>query len=64
MSSLTTASGASVGSASTPVSVVCVDAGNMIDFSSQSFASGLFIPLFFFCLGMGISAIMSVLRSL
>lgn len=44
-------------------SVVCVDFGNAIDFSSQSFHAGLFIPIFFFCLGLGISAIMKVIRS-
>lgn len=44
-------------------SVVCVDFGNAIDFSSHSFTEGLFIPLFFFCMGLGISAIMSVVRS-
>lgn len=45
------------------VSVVCVDFSNAIDFSSHSFTAGLFIPIFFFCMGMGISAIMSVIRS-
>lgn len=49
---------------STPTtSVVCVDFGNAIDFSSQSFYAGLFIPIFFFCVGLGISAIMNVIRS-
>ncbi|HAT1680682.1 TPA: hypothetical protein I8Y21_001299 [Klebsiella oxytoca] len=50
-------------SVSTPVSVVCVDFSNAIDFTSQSFTAGLFIPIFFFCLGMGISAIINVIRS-
>lgn len=45
-------------------SVVCVDFGNAIDFSSQSFHAGLFIPIFFFCMGLGISAIMKVIRSI
>lgn len=45
------------------MSVVCVDFGNAIDFSSQSFYAGLFIPIFFFCVGLGISAIMNVIRS-
>lgn len=44
-------------------SVVCVDFGNAIDFHSQSFQAGLFIPIFFFCVGLGISAIMKVVRS-
>lgn len=44
-------------------SVVCVDFGNAIDFSSQSFHEGLFIPIFFFCMGLGISAMMNVIRS-
>ncbi|EBL6726474.1 hypothetical protein EIL26_00580 [Salmonella enterica subsp. enterica serovar Newport] len=45
-------------------SVVCVDFGNAIDFHSQSFQAGLFIPIFFFCVGLGISAIMKVIRSI
>lgn len=45
-------------------SVVCVDFGNAIDFSSQSFHAGLLIPIFFFCMGLGISAIMKVIRSI
>lgn len=44
-------------------SLVCVDFGNAIDFSSQSFHAGLFIPIFFFCVGLGISAIINVIRS-
>lgn len=56
---------ASDGSASTSaISVMCVDFGNAIDFSSQSFGMGIFVPVFFFFLGMGISAIYSVIRSL
>lgn len=46
------------------ISVVCVDFGNAIDFSSQSFGMGIFVPIFFFFLGMGISSIYSVIRSL
>lgn len=45
------------------VSVVCVDFSNAIDFSSHSFTAGLFIPIFFFCMGLGISAIINVIRS-
>lgn len=45
------------------VSVVCVDFSNAIDFTSHSFTAGLFIPLFFFCMGLGISAILNVIRS-
>lgn len=56
---------ASDGLASTSaISVMCVDFGNAIDFSSQSFGMGIFVPVFFFFLGMGISAIYSVIRSL
>lgn len=50
-------------SSTNTVSVVCVDFSNAIDFTSHSFTAGLFIPIFFFCIGLGISAIMSVIRS-
>ena len=57
-------SGSLVESQSTQtVSVVCVDFSNAIDFSSHSFTAGLFIPIFFFCMGLGISAILNVIRS-
>lgn len=57
-------SGSLVGSQSShTVSVVCVDFSNAIDFTSHSFTAGLFIPLFFFCMGLGISAILNVIRS-
>ncbi|EMW9313708.1 hypothetical protein AAE121_002314 [Salmonella enterica] len=49
---------------SQPVSVVCVDFEKGIDLNSQSFLQGLFIPLFFFFLGMGISSIYSVIKGL
>ncbi|HHR9067859.1 TPA: hypothetical protein ACTADN_001895 [Salmonella enterica subsp. enterica serovar Birkenhead] len=58
-------SGASDSSSSTSaISVMCVDFGNAIDLGSQSFASGLFMPLFFFFLGMGISAIYNVIKGI
>lgn len=51
-------------SSTNAVSVVCVDFSNAIDFSSHSFTAGLFIPVFFFCMGLGISAIINVIRSI
>lgn len=56
---------ASEGSTSSnAISVVCVDFGNAIDFTSQSFGMGIFVPIFFFFIGMSISAIYNVIRSL